>query len=86
MPSITGKANIVAGSPAQHHMSGRIMDYDQGTIGVMLGAMEGTTIPITTTTVAPTSTPTGGSGLVVQVVAGVVTLWIWDGSAWRSKT
>lgn len=84
--TITGKASITAGSPAQQHMSGKIMDYDQGTMGVILGAIEGTMIPISTTTIAPTNPPTGGSGLVMQVVAGVVTLWVWDGSAWRSKT
>jgi len=84
--TITGKASIVAGTPAQHHISGRIMDYDQGTMGVIFGAIEGTIIPITTTTFAPTNPPSGGNGLVVQVVSGVVTLWIWDGTAWRSKT
>jgi hypothetical protein len=82
----TGVANIATGTPAQTHLSGRIMDYDQGYIGVLLGGIQGTMIPITTTTVAPTGAPPGGTGLVVQVVAGVVTLWLWDGSAWRSKS
>jgi hypothetical protein len=81
-----GKANIAAGTPAQTHIQGRIMDYDQGTIGVMLGDLAGTVIPILTTTQAPTNPPPGGAGLVVQVVSGVITLWVWDGSAWRSKT
>jgi hypothetical protein len=81
----TGVAHINAGSPAQTHLSGRIMDYDQGYIGVVLGGVQGTTIPMSITTVAPTNPPTGGGALVVQVVTGVITLWIWDGAAWRHK-
>jgi hypothetical protein len=61
-----------------------IMDYDNGFTGSTL-SISGDTIPIAVVNGAPISPPPGGKGFVVQVSAGVVTFWAWDGAAWRSK-
>lgn len=61
-----------------------ILDYDNGFTGSTLG-LSGDTLPIAVINAAPAGTPPGGKGFMIQVTAGVVTFWVWDGSAWRSK-
>lgn len=61
-----------------------VLDYDNGFTGATL-PFKGDTLPIAIVSTAPTGTPAGNVGVVIQVVAGTITIWVWDGAAWRSK-
>jgi hypothetical protein len=50
-----------------------------------LTGLAGNLLPISITSSAPTGAPPGNKGVVFQVSGGVITIWVWDGSAWRSK-
>lgn len=43
----------------------------------------GDTLPIAIVTSAPSDPPPGNKGVVFQVTGGVVTIHVWDGTAWR---
>lgn len=60
------------------------LDYDNGFTGSTL-SISGDTLPIAVVNAAPAGTPPANKGFMVQVTGGVVTLWVWDGAAWRSK-
>lgn len=45
----------------------------------------GNMIELEIVTSAPTDPPVNGKGVVFMVSGGVVTIYVWDGSAWRSK-
>lgn len=55
-----------------------------GRVGTTLG-WQGNFIPLKIMSTAPTSAPPGGKGVVMTVSAGVVTFYVWDGTAWRAK-
>jgi len=44
----------------------------------------GNVVPLSITTNAPVDPPPNGKGVVFRVTAGVVTIYVWDGTAWRS--
>jgi hypothetical protein len=44
----------------------------------------GNTLPISISAVTPVGAPPGNKGVVFKVVGGVVTIYVWDGAAWRS--
>lgn len=82
--TITGVANIVNNNTIFKPLKSLVLDFDNSYLGTTLG-LHGDTIPLQIITSAPTGTPPGNLGLLVQVTAGVVTIWVWDGTAWRSK-
>jgi len=46
---------------------------------------QGNILPISITTGTPTAAPPGDKGVVFKVLGGTVTIYVWDGSAWRTK-
>ena len=46
----------------------------------------GNSLPISIVTTAPSNAPPGNKGVVFRVSGGVATIYVWDGSAWRSVT
>jgi hypothetical protein len=50
-----------------------------------LTGLAGNLLPISIASFAPTGAPPGNKGVVFQVSGGVITIWVWDGSVWRSK-
>jgi len=44
----------------------------------------GNVLPVAVVSSAPSGAPPGGKGIVFRVAAGVVTIYVWDGAAWRS--
>lgn len=46
-------------------------------IGTTLG-LKGNVLPLTTSTVIPTVEPPGGHGLVLYIIGGVLTIYVWD--------
>lgn len=48
-------------------------------------SFQGNILPISITTGTPTAAPPSNKGVVFKVLGGVVTIFVWDGSAWREK-
>ena len=46
----------------------------------------GNSLPISIVTAAPSGAPPGNKGVVFRVSGGAITIYVWDGSAWRSLT
>jgi hypothetical protein len=44
----------------------------------------GNTLPIAISTITPVGVPAGDKGVVFKVSGGVVTIYVWDGAAWRT--
>jgi hypothetical protein len=63
-----------------------LYDTSHLSLAIVLG-FRGNTLPITTVTSAPSGAPPGGTGVQFQVVAGVITVWVWDpiNQVWISK-
>lgn len=45
---------------------------------------QGNILPISIVTTAPTAAPAGNKGVVFMVSGGTPTIYIWDGSVWRT--
>lgn len=60
-----------------------IMSLDLGGIVKSIG-ITGNSLPIDIVTSTPIDAPPGNKGVVFKVAGGVVTLYVWDGSVWRS--
>jgi len=80
--SYTAKAESIA--PLAHLPLKTLTMGFGGDLGFTLG-LQGNTLPISTVTTVPDAAPPGGKGVVFHINGSTLTIYAWDGSAWRSN-
>jgi len=72
---------------AFHPLKSLVLYYDSWYQFATTLFFQGNTIPITLVTQAPVGAPPNNAGIQVTVdpVTHVITLYVWDGSAWQTK-
>src|SRR5260370_743060 len=81
--TITGVAKIATPGFSGVGMQSFVLEIDQVSLGTTL-ELNGDMLAITPVTSAPSGAPENNVGMVFQISGGVLKVWVWDGTAWRS--
>lgn len=77
-------SGIAASTPSESLIPMKSLVIDIGDMGMTL-MPQGNTLPISIVTQTPTATPAGNKGVCFKISGGVLTIYGWDGAAWRAN-